>query len=135
VNYHASGYRKYHAGGDRRPPTEVVVNAIHPLVITHPADRKPIVYANRNSTHDIVGMERVEAKEILEEIFTAIEEPTRVYAHQWRKGQLVMWDNRAVQHARAYCAPEERRMLRRFAVESSETPRPYRQSSTRQSAQ
>jgi taurine dioxygenase len=128
VNYHTFSYERYDpesAGG--RPITEVVTNAVHPMVISHPLSNKPIVYANRHNTYDIAGMERAAAQPILDEIFTAIEQPARLYTHKWRVGELVMWDNRAVQHARAACLPEERRMLRRFAVEASDTPTPFRQ--------
>ncbi len=128
VNYHHFGYSRYRPdSGDPRPISEVVVNAVHPMVIVHPLSKKPIVYANRHNTYDIVGMESAEAKPILDEIFTAIERPERIYAHRWRVGELVMWDNRAVQHARAHCPPDQRRMLRRFAVEAIERPMPYRQ--------
>jgi taurine dioxygenase len=126
VNYHHFSYERHDPqSAEGRSIAEVVMNAVHPIIIAHPLSKKPIVYANRHNTFDIVGMEPETAQPILEEIFTAIEQPARIYTHKWRKGELVMWDNRAVQHARAFCLPEERRMLRRFAVEATDRPKPF----------
>lgn len=128
VNYHYFGYRTFNAGGGVEGKTmdEAVRNAAHPLVIAHPITGKPVVFANRHNTRAIAGMEPAEAKPILREIFTAVERPERIYAHKWRVGDLVMWDNRAVQHARAPCPADQRRMLRRFAVQCGAPPKPYR---------
>jgi taurine dioxygenase len=128
VNYHYFGYRTYNDnGGSEKPRSEVIKNAVHPLVIAHPLTNKPVIFANRHNTREIAGMDPAEAKPLLREIFTAIEQPERIYAHKWHQGDLVMWDNRAVQHARAPCAPDQRRMLRRFSVQADEPPHPYRQ--------
>lgn len=128
VNYHYFGYRTFaqNGGADGKSMRDVVRHAVHPLVIAHPVTGKPIVFANRHNTREIDGMEPAEAKPILREIFEAVERPERVHAHTWRVGDLVMWDNRAVQHARAPCEPDQRRMLRRFAVECETRPRAYR---------
>jgi taurine dioxygenase len=128
VNYHYFGYRTFNASGGAAGKTmdEAVTHAAHPLVIAHPVTGKPVVFANRHNTRAIAGLEPAEAKPILREIFEAIDRPGRVYAHKWEKGDLVMWDNRAVQHARAPCPPDQRRMLRRFAVECEAPPRAYR---------
>jgi taurine dioxygenase len=128
VNYHRFNYTNYDAGKHGgRPAREVVANAVHPMVISHPVSKKPVVFANRHNTFEIVGLEKSESDEILQEIFSTIETPRYIHRHVWKVGDLVMWDNRAVQHARAWCAPEQRRMLRRFAVEGSERLKPYQQ--------
>lgn len=126
VNYFHFSYSRYDPSRESRPVREVVENALHPMVITHPLSGKPVVYANRHNTYDIVGLDHEDAKPILDEIFAEIERPARIYAHKWQVGQLVMWDNRAVQHARAACPQDQRRMLRRFAAKATETLQPYR---------
>ena len=126
VNYHRFNYSNYDPlGSGGRPASEVVANAVHPLVTLHPVSMKPVVFANRHNTFEIVGLPKSESDPILEEIFATIESPRYIHRHVWKVGDLVMWDNRAVQHARAWCAADQRRMLRRFAVEGSERPRPY----------
>ena len=39
-----------------------------------------------------------------------------IYAHVWRPGDVVIWDNFAVAHARTDFDPAERRRLRRMAI-------------------
>ena len=38
------------------------------------------------------------------------------YVHEWSVGDLLLWDNRCTQHARRDFDPDERRLMRRFAV-------------------
>ncbi len=127
VNFHRFNYTNYDpAGSGGRPAREAVTNAVHPMVISHPISKKPVVFANRHNTFEIIGLEKSESDPILQEIFAAIEMPQHIHRHVWSVGDLVMWDNRAVQHARAWCAADQRRMLRRFAVEGTERLKPYR---------
>jgi taurine dioxygenase len=44
------------------------------------------------------------------------------YAHKWRPGDLLLWDNRCTQHARNDFSDAERRLLRRVVVESNDVP-------------
>ena len=128
VNYHYFGYRTFNksaAAADGKTMRDSVRHAVHPLVIGHPVTGKPVVYANRHNTREIDRMEASDAKPILREIFEAVEARDGIYAHPWQVGDLVMWDNRAVQHARAPCDPSQRRMLRRFAVDCAERPQPF----------
>lgn len=99
--------------------------AVHPLIIAHPETGRPVLYANRHNTRDIVGLPSVESRELLERLFRLTEEPRFVYAHKWHKGDLVIWDNRCLQHGRTDFDPSERRLLRRFAVFCDESPKAY----------
>jgi taurine dioxygenase len=42
--------------------------------------------------------------------------PDFIWEHEWRVGDLIMWDNRCVAHARGSFDPTERRLLRRITV-------------------
>ncbi len=99
--------------------------AVHPLVIAHPETGKPVLFANRHMTREIVGVPEHQSNALLEELFQLIEEPRFVYAHKWQKGDLVIWDNRCLQHGRSDFDPNERRLLRRFAVYCEERPTPF----------
>ena len=130
VNYYFYEYSKYNKnggelGGTREPRSKAVRNSIHPMIIAHPVTRKPVVFANRHFTREIVGMDLAKAKPLLREIFRTVERPDMIYAHHWQKGDLVIWDNRAVQHARTSFSPKERRLLRRFAVLCKERPQAF----------
>jgi taurine dioxygenase len=125
VNYYFIEYEKQSgvdtaAAAGKRPRSST-----HPMVIAHPMTGQPMVFVNRHNTREVVDLDQAEAQALLDEIFDTVERPEFIYAHKWCKGDLVVWDNRAVQHARADYPPNERRMLRRFAVRCAERPQPY----------
>jgi taurine dioxygenase len=91
-------------------------NAIHPLVRTHPDTGRKSLYLSRLMTRNVVGMDAVESENLLEELFQHIERPEFIYAHPWRLGDLLIWDNRSVNHARNDFPANETRHMRRVTV-------------------
>jgi taurine dioxygenase len=91
----------------------------HPAVITHPETGRKALYVNRLMTVRIDGLDADESAALLEDLFDRSEDPANVYAHEWRLGDLVMWDNRCVVHGRADFPETERRVLRRTTVEGA----------------
>jgi alpha-ketoglutarate-dependent taurine dioxygenase len=51
------------------------------------------------------------------ELFAIAEDPAIVYEHQWRIGDLVIWDNWCSIHARKDFPREEPRLMRRLTIE------------------
>jgi alpha-ketoglutarate-dependent taurine dioxygenase len=49
-------------------------------------------------------------------LFEHQERPEYVYAHAWRPGDMVIWDNRCTLHARTDFDASERRLLRRITM-------------------
>ena len=99
-------------------------NYAHPVFITHPETGKKALYVNRLMTARIEGIDASESAEILEELFRVSEDPSIVYEHVWRKGDLVIWDNRCITHARTDFPHDERRLLHRTTLIGTEAPRP-----------
>jgi taurine dioxygenase len=93
----------------------------HPIVRTHPATGRRCLFVNRLMTLAIEGLEKQESDDLLETLFEAIERPEHVWAHQWRVGDLLMWDNRCTSHARQDFPAQELRYMRRLTVKG-ETP-------------
>jgi len=91
-------------------------SAIHPLVRTHPVTGRKSLYLSRLMTRNIVDMDRAESDALLSELFDHAERPEFVHAHRWTPGDLLIWDNRCVNHARNDFPPEEDRLLRRYTV-------------------
>jgi taurine dioxygenase len=91
-------------------------SAEHPLVKTHPESGRQSLYLSRLMTRNIVGMDRAESDALLAQLFDHAEKPEFVYAHRWTPGDLVIWDNRCTNHARADFPAEEVRLLRRYTV-------------------
>jgi alpha-ketoglutarate-dependent 2,4-dichlorophenoxyacetate dioxygenase len=87
----------------------------HPLV-REAADGRPTLYIGAHASH-IVGWPIDEGRALLEELLTRAAEPRYVYAHSWRDGDLVIWDNRCTLHrAGAYDDLHHPRDLRRTTI-------------------
>ncbi len=88
----------------------------HPAVIVHPDTGRKALYMCRLMTRRIEGMDPAESDALLAEIFDRMEQPEFIYDHKWRKGDLVIWDNRCVLHGRSDFDPAERRLMRRVTT-------------------
>lgn len=69
-----------------------------PLVRVHPVTGSKSLYVCPAVISHIEGMDQAESEALLETLITHATQPRYVYSHRWRKGDLVMWDNRAVLH-------------------------------------
>ena len=89
------------------------------LVRTHPASkRKSLFLASHAGT--IVGWPMPEARAFLRDLTEHATQRQFVHAHQWRRHDLVIWDNRATMHrARRYDHTQIRDM-RRTTIAGSE---------------
>ncbi|OBJ67062.1 TauD/TfdA dioxygenase family protein [Mycobacterium colombiense] len=82
------------------------------LVWKNPVNGRKALYM-ASHTFAIEGMERTAAQELLAELTQAATAPGASYLHSWRKGDVVMWDNRAIMHrGRPWPAREPRHMVR-----------------------
>ena len=101
---------------EMKPDFNVHRHYAHAVVRTHPATGRKALYINRLMTWKIVGMKDAESEALLNTLFDHIEQEAFIYAHKWRPGDLVLWDNRCVLHARTDFSDKERRLLRRVAI-------------------
>jgi taurine dioxygenase len=87
-----------------------------PIVRTHPDTGRKALYVNRLMTWTVEGMNNEDGSALLDQLFAHIEQDQFIYAHKWRVGDLVLWDNRCTLHARTDFSDKEKRMLRRHVV-------------------
>jgi taurine dioxygenase len=73
---------------------------VQPLLRTHPETGRALVYASPRFTISIKDMEDEEAQQILDELFAHMTDRLAPYymRYQWRDGDVVIWDNRSVNH-------------------------------------
>jgi taurine dioxygenase len=71
---------------------------LHPLVRTHPESGRKAIYLNPIRIEGIEGMPESEAMNLLDELLSHATQPQYEYRHQWRQGDMVMWDNRCLLH-------------------------------------
>ncbi len=72
--------------------------ASHPIVRTHPETGRKLLYLSPRFTIGIEGMDDAAAQPLLDALFAHQLRPEFLYRHRWQPGDLVMWDNRAVNH-------------------------------------
>jgi taurine dioxygenase len=89
----------------------------HPLVITHPATRRRMLYMNSGFTTSIDGLPHEESQAALRELFAFIERPEHVRAHSWELGEIILWDNRALIHRAGYMAPGDFQTILRLGID------------------
>ena len=85
-----------------------------PVVRTHPVTGRKGLFLNEAHTSRIVGLSSEESEALLSQLYRHIVQPEFVYTHHWQAGDLLMWDNAAVQHKATfdYDLPLRRLMYR-----------------------
>ncbi|MGE4239135.1 MAG: TauD/TfdA dioxygenase family protein [Ramlibacter sp.] len=90
----------------------------HRLVQRHPDTGRKLLFISSSAEY-IDGMPREEGRALLAQLTKIVTEPALVYTHKWRKGDVVMWDNRATLHRSAgfdYQSLTLRRLLHRVVI-------------------
>ena len=96
-------------------------DVVHPVVRTHPQTGHKCLYVNEGFTVSLVGMPDDEARTLLQTLYAHCTQPQFVYRHQWRVGDVVMWDNCAtIHHATVDYALPERRLMQRTTLKGTE---------------
>jgi alpha-ketoglutarate-dependent taurine dioxygenase len=92
----------------------------HPLVRTHPETGRKALYLGHHAT-GILGMSESEGRVLLDELLAHATQPRFTYAHRWRAGDLVMWDNRCLLHRAVanYEMTRYRRVMHRNVIKGT----------------
>jgi taurine dioxygenase len=86
------------------------------VVMIHPETGDPIIYVARCSTSRIVGLDREESAQVLHSLYDTLYDEAHILKHWWRNGDLMIWDNLALQHARPNIEGITRRTLQRVTI-------------------
>jgi alpha-ketoglutarate-dependent 2,4-dichlorophenoxyacetate dioxygenase len=101
---------------------DALKGAIHPLVRTIPRSKRRSLYVASHASR-IIEWPVPEGRLLLRDLIEHATRPEFVYRHQWRVGDLVIWDNRATMHrALPFDDAKYRRELRRVTTLDVEQP-------------
>jgi taurine dioxygenase len=89
----------------------------HPVVYTAPHLEKPILFVNNLMTSHISNLDRDEGDALLEELHLHTIADENVYTHYWEVGDVLIWDNIALQHCRPEDMGNAPRHLRRLSLD------------------
>jgi alpha-ketoglutarate-dependent taurine dioxygenase len=89
-----------------------------PLVWTHRSGRKSLVIGN--SAHGIIGMDPLESEDLLIRLRDFATGDQFTYSHEWKVGDMVMWDNTGTLHRATDYPIDCGRMMSRTKLEGDE---------------
>ena len=89
----------------------------HPIVRTHPETGRKALYFDPGKILKIEGLEDAESDALIDELTARMIRPEGEYRHRWRRGDIVIWDNRCSYHkAAGDYPPEEDRIHWRVSI-------------------
>jgi len=96
------------------------VGATHPIVRTDPLKRRRGLFLGRRPNSYIVGLEVAESEALLDAIWAHATQVRFTMCHEWRVGDLLMWNNPAVLHRRDSFDANARRVMHRTQIKGVE---------------
>ena len=101
-----------------KPVTDVreCPGAVHPMVCTHPETGRKALFIGRRRYAYIMGLSVEESEKLLDEIWAHATKPEFSWHHQWRIGDVLMWDNRCTMHRRDAFDAATRRVMHRTQI-------------------
>jgi taurine dioxygenase len=110
--------------GGRRKATALLDEAdrdwtpvFHPIIRVHPETGRKGLYFDPGKILRIEGLEAQASDDLIEELTARMIQPEGEYRHRWRRGDIVIWDNRCSYHkAAGDYPPEEDRVHWRVSI-------------------
>jgi taurine dioxygenase len=95
--------------------------AFHPMIRIHSETGRKSLYFDPGKILYIEGLEASQSDEVIDELVERMIVPDAGYTHEWRVGDIVIWDNRCLVHkAAGDYAPEEDRIHWRVSIKEPE---------------
>ena len=79
---------------------------VKPVGLAHPRTGRKVLYVCQQTTQHVEGLPTDESDALLEALFDHMYAKDKQFGHHWEQGDLVLWDNIAIQHARPNVAIE-----------------------------
>jgi taurine dioxygenase len=122
--YNSGGYVRQGVAPTGDPRTSP--GTLHPLVSVHPETGRPGLYLGRRRNAYIDGLSLDDSEALLDEIWGEATRASLTWTHQWRVGDLVLWDNRCTMHRRDGFDPAARRVMHRTQIRGASDAYPRR---------
>ena len=103
------------AGGDPKDAKTVE----HPIFREHPETGKKALFVTEAFVSSIKDFDSKESQRILEILYKQAIKEEYIYRHKWSNGDLVVWDNRSVQHYAEHGYGDATRTMHRLTTSGS----------------
>ncbi len=87
-----------------------------PIVEAHRRTGVPVLNVNEMHTDRVIGMSETESDGLLTDIYEVLYGPANTFRLEWQVGDLVVWDNLALQHHRPDFPATEGRTMQRVCI-------------------
>ena len=114
---HRGSAKKYAPGSKLGDLVKDIPDVEHPVIRTHPVTGRKAIYVREGECVAIPGMSDEEGLSLIKELGEMVTRAEFCYRHNWRLGDLLMWDNSMTQHLAIsdYALPL-RRLMHRVTV-------------------
>src|SRR5712692_7319243 len=96
------------------------VGARHPLVRADPKTGRKALFLGRRPNSYVIGLEVADSEALLDGLWAHATQPRFAMCHEWRVGDLLMWNNLSVLHRRDPFDPASRRIMHRTQIKGNE---------------
>jgi taurine dioxygenase len=112
-------------------PVSLYPRATHRLIEAGPNTGRPLLFVDEHFMSHIPGREGSDGEALLQRLLEYLVAPSNMYRHDWRPGDLVVWDNLTTVHARHSLKGAGVRTLRRVVISQATTSEMYQGAATR----
>ena len=95
---HRGSAKKYAPGSKLGDLVKDIPDVEHPVIRTHPVTGRKAIYVREGECVAIRGMLDEASLPLIKELGDRVTRPEYSYRHNWRLGDLLMWDNSMTQH-------------------------------------
>lgn len=95
----------------------------HPIICRHEDTGHDVLYLGRRRNAYIEGLSIEHSEQLLDELWAHATQAQFTYSHNWRVGDLLLWDNRATLHRRDPFDASARRYMLRTQIKCDTPPR------------
>lgn len=98
------------------------VGTFHPAICKHPQTGREVLFLGRRRNAYVEGLSLETSEALLDKLWAHATCSRFIYSHQWRVGDLLMWDNRATLHRRDAFDLNARRYMLRTQIKGDDRP-------------
>jgi len=105
---------------DLRPEDQKLFpHATHPAVLHLPLSSSPVLFVSEHQTSHFVELDAEDGEELYQDLLSYIYTEDNIIVYEWQIGDLLVWNNLALQHARPAATDAFTRELRRIQLSSA----------------
>lgn len=106
----------YNSAGQKRRKTE---SASHPIIRIHPDTGCNALYLGRRPHARINELPAEESEQLLNHLWTHATQKQFTWHHEWKVGDILVWDNRCAMHHRNPFSADSRRVMHRAQTQGT----------------